>query len=475
MSFLLRRPRTELVTSIDADMRRYVEHRRLLRMIDAISHEPSDAEMKRLVLLLKKVQPQTTSRALGMSGLPLSDANKEHLDVAGYGSLQPVGVHCQMARVTTLSVRFTPADANGQGGGELVFTEQPAPAPVAPDAEPMPHARADTMLFMTDDGKVRAIDRVLVQQEGNQIVLDGCLALRKLVVTEEERMRVNSAHNVLDSDYLAYYTFADEEAVRAGVDIVGDAHQRRYDANYELVYVVSDCLLVHTRQINKPYLHRITLVHNLTEMPVAQSTTTGFRRRMQSISNLVAYAGGYERLQLTIFMRPFWSVKHARAAMHAVPNCLQGMAISGVVFTPNDAAYTVGALNDRLLHYSKRPTAWLLATGADRTISALEQGAAAVVRLNTLLVDTPLARRLVGTAPVDESVQRVFECEPVPDEGTEQGGMSWRPINRCPTRTRPESLAAVQSVHATCMMQHDEELFVDWLLKEHVGAKQGGE
>jgi hypothetical protein len=320
----------------DAETRRAVERERLVRVVDAISREPTAGERQRLRALAKRVQPKARANEfwLGTSAVELTDANKDKLDLAGYGSLQPEGVPCQMARVTIAA-----APARASALEELV-------------AEEATVDRHDAMLFVTEDNRVRAVDRVLVQQENKQLMLHGRLVLRKIKLSEEERLRINSAHNVLERDYLDYYTYADDKAD----DPRSAEHQRQYDKYYELLYAVSDCLLIHVRQVNNNYLQRITLVHNLTEMPLAQHTTMSFRKRMESINRAVAFAGGLDRLRLTIFLQPVWSVKHIRAAMHAVPACLQGTAIDGVVFTPNDAAYEFGS-NARLLHYPARRAA----------------------------------------------------------------------------------------------------------------------
>lgn len=458
MSIFLRRQRPEIVVTIDRDTRRYIEHRRLIRIFTNMSREPTVTELERLAALFRKVQPQATLERslLSMTGVVLTDENKEHIDLAGYGAVQPHGLHCQVARVTTMvPVRPPPPDA----------PPPPPPPPVDPDAPPAD--RADALLFVCEDQKVRAIDRVLLLNEGNQLMLDGYLCLRKLAPSAEERMRINSAHNVLDSDYLDYYTNADEEAARHGQDIVSDGHQQRYDSEYELVYMATDCLVVHSRQINKSYLQRITLVRDLTELPVAQQSTTGFGKRLQASDNLIKFSGGFERLQTTIFLRPHWHVKHARAFMHAVPHCLQGVAIRCVVFLPNDAAYLPGAFNDRQLEFSTRPTAWLY-VDAQLTISAstnIEPYAARLaVHGDTLLVDTPLARRLTRDM---NQLSRVLECEPVVVDQRVQ----WRPVGHCPMRKLADRLVDVERVRMLAFNEPlDEEAFLKWLVEKQAAA-----
>jgi hypothetical protein len=209
------------------------------------------------------------------------------------------------------------------------------------------------MLLVTPDNRVRAVNHVMVQNESKKLMFGGRLILRMIQLSEDVRLRINTAHNVHQREYLDYYTNLDEEATLAGVDVRSDEHQARYDHHYEVAFAVSDCLHVHTRMVNKSYLERVTLVHNLTETNIAQDTTQAVKRRLEMIKYAVKYAGGEDKFQMTVFLLPVWRIRDIRAAMHAMPACLQGCVIDGVVFNPNEAAFVFGR-NERLLHFSPR-------------------------------------------------------------------------------------------------------------------------
>lgn len=360
-----------------------------MRMLEAISVPPSEGERERYAELVQTIAPGRAAEQLylGMESVPLTRTSVTSVEPADYGSLEPFGLACQLARVTAavaapkkdvkqITQQDVPAERmatfvqeanrmhdDEEDAAEREQMEQETVAGLVEDwlrkanieqevqDQPTEGDRWDTLIVCTADNALRAVPRVLLQNENKLTMLTGKICLRKIRLSDEERLRINSAFNVLQRDYLTYYTYADEAAVAAGADILSDAHQAAYDKHFEIVFAVSDCLLVHTRQVNNPYLQRVTLVHNLTEMPVPQDTTQAYKRRKDAIDRAVAYSGGEARLQMTIFLRPFWSVKHIRASMHAVPACLQGTIIDGVVLTPNDAIYEPGA-NAKLLHYS---------------------------------------------------------------------------------------------------------------------------
>lgn len=441
------------MTEIDADGRLLVERRRLLRMFDAISREPSAGEQQRLRALVKTINPKAAPDELfvGMRCTALTHENKDRIDVKGFASLSVIGIHCQMARVSPSNVLFgTRRGAPGPLPEQLIRHET--------------NDQCDTMLFVTRDQRVRAVERVLVQTENKRLMLDGQLCLRKIELSEEERLRVNTAHNVHARDYLDYFTYADEAAARGGADIMSDEHQRQYDKYYELVYAAFDCLLVHTRRINDSYLQRITLVHNLTETPVAENSSTAFKRRA-AVAAAVDYAGGAHRLQLTVFLKPLWSVKHIRAAMHAVPACLQGIAIDGVVFNPNESSYAPG-VNGSLLKYSPHPMIDLLVAKLFNGVPALwtREGGKHVLIPAPLIMHTESARRLLRNLPPPPVIVR---CRGVHIEDDEYG---WCPVLVCTDKKVPDSLAQHGCAMAALKNVLEEEELIDYVVRRQTNA-----
>lgn len=451
-------------TVIDRYARQQIERRRLLRIFESISREPTELELERLQSLVKTLQPRAEPGKyfVGMHAVTLMHENKHMLDLTGYASLKADGVHCHLARVNLKT--FTPADPNT---GEVV--EEAAP----------PIERTDAVLFITRDNRVRAVDRVLLHNENKRVMLDGELCLRKIHLSEEERLRINSAHNVHYKDYLEYFADADEQAAAAGIDVQSDEHQRRYDEHYELVYAAFDCMVVHTRQVSRSYLQRTTLLHNMTESSITQDTTAAFRRRMDAVRRAVAYAGGDDQFQLTVFLKPMWSVKDIRAAMHAVPACMQGIATDGVVFNPNDSAYEPGASNARLLKFKVHHTADFAVqhTGSNCFELYVQEsdGQLAVVSHN-LLTDTPAARALVRRhVPTGTGVPRmrcILECEGVRHTGgdDDDGALWWRPVQHRSEKKKPNSRQNYDGVLMALSNVLDEEALIDYVVRKLRGG-----
>lgn len=344
-----KRHRTEV--AIDAVERAKIEESRLVRMIDAISCEPSQGERARLRFLMKSINAKSRvdQAYIGTVASPLDASNLNLIDPSSFASLLPAGIDALLARVTTQTPAHLRAMKRAEHPEEAVDEDDIAEETTQDASDD----RYDTMLLITQDNRVRAVKHVLVQNEAKKMMFGGRLILRMIQLSEDVRLRINTAHNVHQREYLDYYTNLDEAAAREGVDVRDDEHQVQYDQHYEVTFAVSDCLHVHSRMVNKSYLERVTLVHNLTETNVAQDTTQAVKRRLEMIRYAVKYAGGEDKFQMTVFLLPIWRIRDIRAAMHAVPACLQGCAIDGVMFHPNEAAFVCGR-NARLLHYSPR-------------------------------------------------------------------------------------------------------------------------
>lgn len=429
-------------------MRPLIERRRLMRIFERMAREPTSGEHERLRALIKVCNPGVRAGDLfiGMHAVTLTHDNKEQLDVEGFASLKADGLHCHLARVNL----STPQQSQPNG------TESTEAPPAGPE-------RLDTALFITRDHRVLAVDRVLIHNDNKRLLLDGELCLRKIHLSEDERLRINSAHNVHVSNYLDYYANADEAAALAGIDIASDEHQAQYDDYYELVYAAFDCLLITTRQMNRDYLQRITLVHEMTETMMTQTATAALRRRMAQIKRAVDYAGGPDQTQLTVFLKPTWSVKDIRAAMHAVPSCMQGIATDGVIFNPNRCAYVVGT-NARLLKFKPHHTADLafVRDSKDNALSicVTAEGGALTKVLTQILTDTPSARRLseMRGSPL------IFECEAVMrDAGSTVADIWWRPLQHRSEKKAPNSYETYQSVVRAVLRPLDEEAVVDYV------------
>lgn len=463
-----KRAHQQSTATIDKYTRQQIERRRLLRIYQVLSREATELELERLQALVRTVQPKSDAGKyfLGMHAVTLMHENKHQLDLSGYASLKADGVHCHLARVNLKTPPQQPTGAVIMGGkGEILeFVDFEPIEPPPPEIE-----RTDSVLFITRDNKVRAIDRVLLHNENKRVMLDGELCLRKIHMSEEERLRINSAHNVHYKDYLDYYADADEQAAADGVDICSDEHQQRYDEHYELVYAAFDCIVVHTRQVSRSYLQRATLVHNMTESSITQDTTAAFRRRMDAVRRAVEYAGGDDQFQLTVFLKPMWSVKDIRAAMHAVPACMQGIATDGVIFNPNDSAYEPGKSNARLLKFKVHHTAdfHVQHTGSNSyDLYVQDADSELSVVSHNLLTDTPAARALVRAhVPTGELARRrcILECEGVHDE---HGALWWRPVQHRSEKKKPNSRQNYEGVLTALANVLDEDALIDYVVRK---------
>lgn len=455
------------VDSIDSSMRPYIERARLLRMLAAMSREPSENEMERLRALVKAICPKARPGQLfvGMHAVTLTQENKNELDVHGFASLKADGVHCHLARV---NLRTDMVDAAGeqreQTAAELI-------------------ERYDAVLLVGRDNSVRAIDRVLLLNENKRLMLDGELCLRKIKLSDEERLRVNSSFNVHQRSYLDYYGYADEAAARAGVDITSDQHQSQYDKYYELVYAAFDCLFVHARSTGNKYLERITLVHNVTETLLTQTATPAYRKRRLLIDKMVEYAGS--RFQLTVFLKPTWPVKDCAAAMHAVPAAMQGIATDGVIFNPNDSAYTSSA-NPRLLKFKPHHTAdfrfmidsvgQIVVQVTNTEDAGANESATLSKVLSQVRADTPNARRLIEATPTWKMACRpyILECEAiiesVPGQPTTIRDVWWRPVHHRSDKRKPNTYANYKGIVEALLHPMPEQAVI-----EHVLAKLAAE
>lgn len=458
-----------VLTEIDADARQSIERRRLKRMLTAISREPSAGERQRLRAITMTTigsKVGTDYFYMGMGATQLTAENLQTLDLNGYGALNVVGMHCQLVRVTPAAAagRNAQIDALDKAEGR-----DPPPLLISRDGEsvagpllpPADADRPDTMLLVSRDGAVCAIDRVVILNDSKKLVFDGQLCLRKILLSEDERLRINSAQNVHTRPYLEYPTAADEAAVQSGVDIASDEHQRQYDGLFELVYIAFDCLLMHTRHINSNYLQRFTLVHNLTEMPIAQDTTAAFKKRWEAMKAAVAYAGGVDKLQLKVFIRPSWSVRHIRAMMHVVPACLQGIAINGVIVNTNEAPYVPNTRrSDAVLRFTTQPTIDLLVHDNFDLHALNEQTGMTELVSAKASISTDWARYLVSQELVGKVVRFRAESE-----------HEWRPVEVRREKLQPDSLRDYAHACALARAPLDEEKIVKSVATRQEAAK----
>jgi hypothetical protein len=442
---------------IDAEHRKQIEKRRLLRMIAVHARQPSDGELARLRGIVRAIDPSAGgggSLFVGMHAVTLVRENLAQLDPAGLASLKADGLHAHAAFVNS-------------------------------ELKPGATERADAVLFVLRGAtgalpQVFAIDRVFMHTR-TPLMLDGELCLRKRRLTPDEFRAINSGQNVHTRPYLEYPSATDAQALADGVDIASDSYQSVYDAQFELVYAAFDCMYLQRKsQVNRPFAERVDLVHKLTESSPIVDQTKRYRDRLVQIQAAVAYAGGVDQFALRIFMKPMFPVQHVRAsAMHAVPACMQGIATDGVIFNGATDTYVVGT-NPRLLKWKPEHTADLVIvrqTGGTAllpqqyVLCAQEHGRPVSVSDN-LLIDTAAARRLVNEYAADQLLADapVLECvgvlRAVPQlEGTTLE-VFWRPVQLRAEKRAPNSLETYQNVFAAVANHLDEPTVVAYLVQQ---------
>ena len=404
MSFSLKRERTDeamtlpalfepslTFADVDASMRRDIEMQRLLRILGTASRAPTAGELERLSAVCKQINPKAAEGEyyLGMQGVPLTAQTAGALDMLGYGTLALDGLPCHLARL---------------------------PGPAVEVSNPV--ERRDSVLLVLPNNRVRAIDRVLLHNDNKKVMLDGALCLRKLHISQEEHIRINTAWNPHERDYLEYYAAEDEQAFASGVDVTNDVHQSQYDEHYELVYAATTCLFAHARQINLPHIERATLVQSLTETQIVQDTTTAVKRRLEALHRAIEYAGGSDQLTLSVFLNPIWSTKHARAFMHALPSAVRGIFVTGVTFYPNEEAFMPLQTNPKVLEFApQRTLIFMCERVGDDVQLCLRQGPIPdKIQCNTVHEERTKVRAAAG---------RLLECVGV---RTDDDEIVWRPL-----------------------------------------------
>lgn len=437
--------------TIDSDRRKQIERARLQRIIARHARHPTDSELKRLQTMVKTVDPNASAPFIGMHAVTLVRENLAQLDPAGLASLKADGLHAHAAFVNT---------------------------------EIKEHSveRADTVLFVlrgntAEFSQVFAIDRVFLHTR-TPVLFDGELCLRKRRLTAEEFRAINSGQNIHTRPYLEYPSATDAQAFADDVDITSDSYQAVYDSHFELVYAAFDCMYLQRKsQINRPFSERVALVHKLTESSPIVDMTTRYRNRVAQIQAAIDYAGGVDSFAIRIFMKPMFPVQHARAAMHAVSACMQGIATDGVIFNAANDTYVVGT-NPRLLKWKPEHTADLvIMRQSDSTtllpqqyvLYAQSQGQPAPVS-NNLLLDTPTAMRLVETYSIAQFTTNVhapvLECTgvllktPLVDNTVD---VFWRPVQVRTEKQLPNSIETYYNVATAITDQLGESAVVAYL------------
>lgn len=442
---------------IDCEQRKQIEKNRLYRAIARQAREPTHSELARLEAMVKTVDASASSLFVGMHAVTLVRENLSQLDPGGLASLKADGLHAHAAFVNSELKQYA---------AERVDAGLAVP-------------RADTVLFVLRGAvaklaQVFAIDRVFMHTR-TPVMFDGELCLRKRRLTPDEFRAINSGQNIHTRPYLEYPSATDAQALADGIDIASDSYQSVYDDQFELVYAAFDCMYLQRKaQINRPFAERVALVHKLTEASPITEQTKRHRDRLTQIQAAIDYAGGVDRFAIRLFMKPMFPVQHARAAMHAVPACMQGIATDGVIFNAADDTYVIGT-NPRLLKWKPEHTADLVvvrqADGTallpqQYTLFAQERGEPVAVS-NNLLIDTPTAQRLAHECAVEEPHPQapVLECVGVPLVSPLSNAVEvyWRPVHLRPEKRAPNSLDTYRNVLAAAANQLDEPAVVAYL------------
>jgi len=447
---------------IDKHTRQRIERQRLMRVLRSRARAPSAVELKRLRELLRKIDPQLAAEQhfVGMQAVGLAHANRDDLDVRGFGSLKADGVHAHLVRVTTRAHELADARAGVDG---------------AP--------RSDSVLCVLRNNEVLALDRVVLHKPDVCVVLDGELCLRKEHLTPEERYRINSAVSVHNGNYIDFFTAADEAAAACGVDVRSAEHQAQYDAHYTLLFGAFDALYAGARVTANTYLERMKLVKELTEVPLARMASKTTRLVLDELDAQLERAGGVSQLSLCVFCKPIWSVQFIKAALHTVPECMRGVLIDGVIFNPANEPYTRG-VNRRLLKFKlAHPVDFAVAAraGAERdtvhyALRVMQRGRALEIADGELLCDTRLAIEMMdelfghvrrGGAPHSA----IVECEPVVDVHKR---VRWRPLQHRAEKRFPNNYETYAATLAALNNTFDEAALIKYVQQRLRTARQRG-
>lgn len=439
---------------MDGERRKQIERNRLARMIARIARQPTAGELARLRQMVRSIDPSGVDLFVGMHAVTLVHEQLAQLDPAGLASLKADGLHAHAAFV------------NSEIKDDVV-------------------ERADTVLFvlrgaLAPFGQVFAVDRVFMHTR-TPVLLDGELCLRKRSLTADEFRAINSGQNVHTRPYLEYPAATDAQAFGDGIDIASDSYQSVYDSHFELVYAAFDCLYLQRKsQTSRPFCERIAMVNKLTESSPIADMTKRYRDRVAQMQAAIEYAGGVDRFAIRLFMKPMFSMQHARAAMHAVPACMQGIATDGVIFNAAMDTYIVGT-NPRLLKWKPEHTADLVAVAQtdgselvpqQYTLYAQSHGQFVAVSSN-VLIDTVTAHHLLQTravtapgagAPVLECTGVVCRTQLLTGEATD---VFWRPIQLRSEKQLPNSVDTYNNVLAAVIGQLDESAIVAYLANQH--------
>ena len=437
------------VPTIDSFKRTRIERRRLWRKLGAVSVAPTPIEVQRFGKLKKAILgAQDDARGSNYFSMNAVTLTSENLHL-----LQPNGF-------------FTPK-ADGLGGlAAWVTTSKTETA----------SERRHTMLFVTRDGTLRALQNVPLHDDKAAVIdAEMCLCRKKL--NADEFWRVTNGFNVHTQDYLDYYTFLDAQAIAlhgAHYDITGDEHQAQYDDLYEMCCAAFDCLLYGTKCAALTYRERIAVLNDALDTVFVQLTVPR-KKRLEAIQRSLEQIGGADKIPVRLFLKPVVPMHCIHSGFHALPPVLYGVRVDGVVLMRSDQMYTVGFAPEVL---KWKPSH---AQTVDFTIVACEtddgeveyrgcitgSGASLLVVTTHILEDTDVAQSLLSSYSCSQRVlnlrqteERVYvlECQPViaGGGGADAPGTSakaalqrrlwWRPIEWREEKTFPNARANYEGV-----------------------------
>jgi len=454
---------------IDKHTRQRIERKRLMRIVRSRARAPTALEMERLRDVLRKIEHRLppAQHFVGMQAVGMTHANRGDLDVNGYGSLKADGVHAHLVRVTSRAMEEARQKVADEAD-EQAEIEVP---------------RCDTVLCVLRNNTVLALDRVVLLKPDVRVVLDGELCLRKEHLSPEERYRINSAVSVHTGDYLDFFTAADEEAAGRGVDVRSDAHQEQYDKYYTLLFGAFDALYAGARVTGNPYLERMKLVKELTEVPLARMASKMTRQAVEELEAQVERAGGISSLALFVFCKPIWSVQFIKAALHTVPECMRGVLIDGVIFNPAQAPYTRG-INRQLLKFKlAHPIDFEIAASPGAVagelryaLRVMQSGRLLELEGGELLADTRLAidmlDELFGHCKRGgRAHSAIVECEPVVDV---QKSVRWRPLQHRAEKRFPNNYETYTATLESLNNTFDETALIKYVQQRLRTIRQRG-
>lgn len=407
--------------SIDSHKRASIERDRLVRILGARTRLPTTKELEQYDEIVTRLRPRNkeSGRFLGMQAVTLT--REGDIDLAGYGSLKADGLHAHLAHL--------------------------------PRAEPDEKEHFDTALLITRDEQVYAVDGVQMHAGAYGVLLDGEICLRKNTLALHEMQRLKRACNVHSEQYIEYPSDADADAD----DVCGEAHQRRYDEHWDLVFAAFDCMYVVDTQLARPYSERIKLAFELLETPTMVGKSVRYSRRAQRIQEFMQRAAEHQmdKPPLTVFVKPTWRVLDFEAALHAPPHCLHGVPIDGVVFTPNDDAYTVG-VHKRVLKWKPQHTLDVK-IGRENCLFVQKNGRLHAID-DELLTDTEHSQKLAREA---RDARLVVECVAVLFES--ERCVCWRPVLLREEKRMPNSYDNFAGVRRAVLDNLTEERLKEWL------------